>query len=314
MKPRALFAKLWDDQFALLPQGSHATISGGGISGLHLAEALTLKGVRVTLYDLKKTGGVRIPLMRACQSEKPHSALWQRAAAFTREKFHTLPQAAFGIDVRNNWFVINTRAYLRALRTRLQEQGVVFVHAEAPSSQSDLHFNASGAGGYMSPVTRVAAGYESYWGRLKSHEETALKEKAIPHYLRSATRAALVHTEIKPIGELCQDAHRVHPHARHAIFYGERLTCRDRLPLVGFDTHTAALSYDVLREKFIREPFDVYARAQEFPFLFTAMGYHAFTYAPYLASVVAKHLTGHARDNENLVCTLTPTRFLSRKQ
>ena len=84
-------------------------------------------------------------------------------------------------------------------------------------------------------------------------------------------------------------AAQMYPNKRSYLFKGTRLTSRDRLPVVG------------------RLPGNAYS-----PVYFTAMGYHAMTYAPFLAAKTAAWLSGHEDEDRNLICGLTPARLLPK--
>jgi len=315
MKLRELFLKLWRDQFGILARGSQVVIAGAGISGMHLAHALVSVGVRVTLYDPRPIGGVRIPLMRACHRKEESNTLLQYALPFSRKWYSSRTWA--GVESHGEkeslWFVVNTRLYLRFLKADLHRLGVIFVE-EKFIEGSDFLFDARGITlqKELSNFTQSIDGHELYLSRLPKEKEVAGTNMEEKNYFCFRSRAAIVYPEKKDTTIFSSKVREAFPNVRCVHFTGTRLASRDRLPLIGFKVQTLDKNYDEFREKFMRESFARFAVQNHLHFLFTAMGYHALTLAPYIANCVASHLVGTKIVDENVVSTLTPTRFLPR--
>jgi glycine/D-amino acid oxidase-like deaminating enzyme len=296
VKRSDFFLKIWRECAGMLPPGARVAIHGGGISGLHLAWAFAQRNFSVTVFEPRRNGGIRIPLMHACHTLKVRAPLWEQAASYARRWYRDAAQDGTVIEKENEfgaYFIVRTRYYLRRLRRKLKDQGVQFATETASlevQSAFTLTCIATGAATQMLPATQIISGWESYFSR---HGSPALEASIgrhgnkITNYIYLPPRAGFIHAnkETRESAEIF--GRELHPTGRHALFRGDRLTTRDRLPAVGF-----------------------LSAANISPLMFCAMGYHAMTYTPYLADAVAGQLTGKPTGDENLVCALTPARFL----
>lgn len=314
MKRREFLQKIWNDSFGVLPPGKHVAVAGGGLAGLHLAEALLQRGLRVTLYEPRCIGGVRIPLMHACQTPKLRGAFWENAAAFSRQRYEQLIASGYLVRATDSafgrYYAVNARSLARRLTERLCRAGLVIRRQpffESEAQNYDGHFLATGASflpGEKSPLlrtTQIVPGHASYATGVNVKEGIVLPPRAEFVHLRDATPAAAK-----------AEALQVFAGKRSFLFHGQRLVTRDRLPAIGFYPPAGENSYDELRLTFLKRNYAVDSLAQKSPFLFQGMGYHVLTYAPFLAAAVAAWLTGADKMDENLICNLSPTRFLYR--
>lgn len=296
MKRAEEYLRIWKASRGSLRAGANVAIVGCGVSGLHLAYFLNKRGLAVTLFDPQRRSGVRVPLVHACHTVKVRAPLWENAATFAREWYQHDHQPREIIEAHRNdfglYFNIRLRSYLSFWRKRLMQNGVVFkyesIAAEQPLAGFDLTFLAKGAATTTLTATRTIPGWESYFSRFGAPAEKANIGKngnKITNYIHMARRAGFIHRNDETAETAVNFAAEIHPTGRRALFYGERLTTRDRFPVVGLAGGT---------------------------WLFCAMGYHALTYTPYLAQTVAAHLCGDTVADENLISTLTPARFLPR--
>ena len=299
MRRAEFFQSIWRQSSGMLQPGARIAIIGAGISGLHLAHAFCEKKISVTVFDPRKNGGVRVPLVHACHTVKTRAPLWEKAAEYSRAWYRS--QTAKGNDIFEGqnefgaFFNIRLRPYLRRLRTRLAAQGVAFRYDVADKNSVLVDFEltcvATGAATTLA-ATRIVPGWESYFSRMGAPATDANIGKnggKITNYIYMEKRAGFIHRNGETRATATAFAHDLHPAARHALFYGERLTTRDRFPVLGFADS-----------------------ANPSPYLFCAMGYHAMTYAPYLSQAAVAHLLGQTVPDENLICALTPARFLPR--
>lgn len=246
---------------------------------------------RVSVFDSKPTGGVTIPLMHACHAMRKRPELWSRAAAYSRDWYRKIGGAAIG-ELQNEfgaYFTIRVRPYLRLIKRELQHKGIEFIKTATDASALKGYaaiFIATGSQTTQLAAIRILPGWESYFSRVGA---AALNDETkTSNYINVPPRAGYIHQNKETRASAAALARAMHATGRHALFYGERLTTRDRMPVVGF-----------LGE-------------QDSPFMFCGMGYHAMTYAPYLAHAVAAQLAGETPVDENLVCALTPARFHPR--
>lgn len=301
MKRAEFFQNTWRQSHGILQPGARVAVIGAGISGLHLAHALHEKKISVTVFDPQKNGGLRIPLMHACHTVKRRAPLWEKAAEYSRAWYRIGKMNGDGVSEQNNdfgaYFNIRMRRYLGKLRSRLAAKGVGFrrdiADQNSPLADFDLTCAATGAATILT-ATRIIPGWESYFSRQGApapDAEIGKNGSRITNYIYLGKRAGFIHRNGETRASAAAFARNLHPTGRHVLFYGERLTTRDRFPVLGFA-----------------------GPAQRSPFLFCAMGYHAMTYAPYLSYVTAAHFIGDAPIDENLICTLTPARFLPRSE
>lgn len=308
MKRSDYFDHQWQALRGILKPSDSVSVAGAGASGLHLAVALAARGIKVTLFEPALTGGLRIPLMHACHSTKPKQPLWEAAAAWARIWYRDQKFSTDAVDTRENmfgkYFVIKTRRYLRDLQQHAMRLGVKirrqsFTLAAADTPDCRMKFLASGEAAapllesIAQTATQLLPGLESYFANVVEEplfsEPVNAPEFVATNLMRTGSRAAYIHRN----RELDEVAHRLgrelYPEKRAALFRGTRLTTRDRLPVVGLlpDSDTPN-------------------------FLFCAMGYHAMTYTPFLAEKIAAWLCNEYIDNGNLICGLTPARFLPR--
>lgn len=326
MNRARFYAKLWRDCRGILPAASKVAIAGGGISGLHLAWALSEYDVEVTIFEPAAVGGVRIPMMHACQTPKARTGLWQTAADFSRVWYDRLLKEGFplcaGESSLGRFYTFQSRAYLRALISHLKERGVKFIRREFAhdlAADYDLHFRATGAAfqamgfRFFSGATQQISGGESYAAR------SAVSGDLPPEKLMQlGKRLALVHDREATLPLQKTEALTVFSGGRVACFRDHRLVTRDRLPAIGFVPEPIFADYNEFRWHMISRNYAAESARAESAFAFLGMGYHAMTYAPYLAHRVATWLTAapatHNADaaDQNLVCALTPARFLPR--
>lgn len=299
MKRAELFLKIWRECHGILSPGARVAVVGGGISGLHLAHALRQQKFFVTVFEPQSVGGVKIPLMHACHTLKVRAPLWEKAAAYARAWYRKGVQSGDVIEKSNafgSYFIIQARSYLRHLKKDLKTQGVEFENRAIDATAGllpgfALMCIATGAATTLA-ATRIIPGWESYFSRHGAPATAAdlgRNGDKITNYIHLRARAGFIHRNGESRDSATAFAREIHPTGRHALFYGERLTTRDRFPVVGFA-----------------------GAVQASPFLFCAMGYHAMTYTPYLAQSVAMQLAGRGVGDENLISTLTPARFLPR--
>lgn len=306
MKRRVYFEILWQQDYGRLKARGNVAIAGAGISGLHLAAALVARGFEVTVFDPQQFGGLRVPLMHACSTPKPRAGLWQAAAVWSRTWYTDLPFTTSAVKSQTNafgeGFTIHTRPYLRALRRFLQQKKVKFVSEEFDDTATGFieAFTATGIAGQtrLNSIAESAVkpliGLESYFGNINADANFSPEDEArvavTTNYMRHARRAGFIHRNNEPAADAATLAQKMYPTKKSYLFSGTRLTSRDRLPVVG------------------RLPNETGE-----PFYFTAMGYHAMTYAPFLATRVAQWLVGEEEgEDRNLICGLTPARFLPR--
>jgi len=299
---------LWQRALGSLSGGSSVAIAGAGISGLHLAAALAKYGHRVTVFDAHRFGGLRIPMMHACSTTRHRSEFWQRAAVWSRSWYQNLPFATNSVekhaDGLGDYFTVLARSYLRALRLHLAREGVRFVTARLATGDAESKtfaeiFVATGIGNepalnqIIEAAARPLPGLESYFGNISNEAAFSVEDQkrleASTNYFRHGRRAAFIHRNDETEAEATARAGNMYPRKRSYLFRGTRLTTRDRLPVVG---RLPGLEYS--------------------PFYFTAMGYHAMTYTPFLAEKTAAWLSGHQDEDRNLICGLTPARFLPK--
>ncbi len=310
MKRRDLFERLWREARGILKTADPVAVAGGGASGLHLALALAQKGFIVTVYEPAKIGGLRVPLMHACHTTKPRQPLWEAAAEWTRNWYAQQTFSKGSLEFRENtfgkYFVIHSRRYLRDLRNHLLQRGVTIRSEKfdtAVSADSGYRgiFVATGEAvasrleGICAGATQLLPGFESYFANqgldpVFSEADTE-RNLVTTNFMAFGSRAGYIHRNRETEQVACSIARSFYPKGRAALFRGTRLTSRDRLPVAGFLPGT-----------------------RNSVFLFCAMGYHAMTYAPYLAEKTAAWLIGENVDDGNLICGLTPARFLPRDQ
>ena len=320
MNRRQFYHKIWRDCFGMLRDKSRVAIAGGGISGTHLALALSRHGCAVTLFEPAALGGVRIPVMQACQTPKARPGFWQAATEYSRAWYAQLIKRGFPVveseSPYGNFFTMAARRHLRGLYAILSKQQVerrrqMFTPADA--AEFDLHFIASGAATILSgfrhlaPATQLIRGYETYASRISAHQPAAAEA-----LLQLPRRLALVHRREATAQEAYAEARNVITAGRYALFGDHRIVTRDRLPVVGFAPAPVYADYNEFRWHIKGHNLFEDAMVHRSPFLFQGMGYHAMTYAPYLAEQVARWLTGKAETDENMICALTPARFLPR--
>jgi glycine/D-amino acid oxidase-like deaminating enzyme len=325
MKRADFFRKIWLDCKGALPMGSAVAVAGAGPSGLMLALALAEYGMLVTLYDPKRTGGLRIPLMHACFSRETRSRLWETAAAHSRTWYQTNFNEADGVYADKStqlFFTVRLRQFLRTLLERFESHGGKVVHGQCDPkevcTQYRMVFFAAGASGarqffvVFGGCLRHLTGSESYIRRPGESEfDTNVNPPdSIAEWIKSRSRAAFIHLNATQPDAARKIAHELYTRGRHALFADTRLTSRDRQPVVGFTTEDRWNNYDACFTGCKYESFSQRSLKAGSTFLFTAMGYHALTYAPYLADQVAKWLTGTETEDQNLVCALSPARFL----
>ncbi len=299
MKRSELLMDIWRQSEGVLQPAARVAVIGGGISGLHLAQALAGQNFSVTVFEPRRTGGVRIPLMHACHTLKTRAPLWEKSATYARLWYRDMGGDA--VTERNNafgsYFIIEARRYLKQLKRRLKAQGVQFSNDTLHNTGAvlpdfALTCVATGAATALA-ATQIIPGWESYFSRHGApapDAEIGKNGDKVTNYMHLPSRAGFIHRNGETRDSAAAFARGLHPTGRHALLGGQRLTTRDRFPVVGFAEKVNAS-----------------------PFLFCAMGYHAMTYAPYLAHAVAAHLTGDGTD-ENLISTLSPARFLPRNK
>lgn len=320
MNRRRFAEKLWSDTYGYLPAGARVAIAGGGISGIHLAHALACRNITVTLFEAANSGGVRIPLMKACHTTRPRVLLWQDAVTFSRSWYHERLQEGFPVAVRasenGDYFIIRMRAYLRAMLKQLRAGGVSFERRmlqRGEAEKFDGWFIASGAAlwpaefRHLERATQKLRGFETYMAGFLPAVAPLPEE-----FLQSGTRGALVHRRETTAEQARAEAKDLFSARRYALFGDHRLVTRDRLPVVGFAPAPVYADYSEFRHFTKDLNFAAECREKKAPFLFQGMGYHALTYAPFLAELVARWLTGASKSGQNVLCALTPARFLPR--
>lgn len=297
MKRAGEYLKNWNASRGSLHAGAKVAIVGAGVSGIHLAHFLNERGFAVTVFDPQNRGGVSIPLVHACHTVKGRAPLWEKAATFARDWYLRKDQPRNAITTCCNdfgiYFNIRLRSYVTFWKRRLIDSGVCFksetVENELPLPGFEKTFFAKGNGTTSLAATRIIPGWESYFSRITAPAEQANIGKnggKITNYMYVHPRAGFIHRNDEAATAAKNFAAEIHPTGRRALFYGERLTTRDRFPVVG--------GYGEI-------------------WFFCAMGYHALTYTPYLAQAVAAHLAGDPCADENLISTLTPARFIPRQ-
>lgn len=304
----------------MLRDRPRVAIAGGGISGTHLALALSREGCGVTLFEPAATGGVRIPVMHACQTPKIRVGLWQAATEYSRGWYAELIARGFSVvendSPQGKYFTMAARRHLRGLYTMLAEQKVELrrqMFDRTAAADFDFHFMASGAATalsgfrHLAPATQLIRGYETYASRTSAHEPAAAEA-----LLLLPRRLAFVHRREATAQIAYAEARIAITAGRYALFGDYRIVTRDRLPVVGFAPAPVYADYNEFRWHIKDHNLVADARTHLSPFLFQGMGYHAMTYAPYLAEQVARWLTGRAEADENMICALTPARFLPR--
>jgi glycine/D-amino acid oxidase-like deaminating enzyme len=324
MRRRDIFRMVWREALGVLPAGSRVVVAGAGPSGLHLATALAQCGLKVTVYDPARTGGVRIPLLHACNSPKAGSPLWQAASRFARVWYAdaTLrPAVESHAGTFGEYFSIHTRTYLRLLKRLARAVGVQFVHAPFPVEISTPVFIATGAASQaFAPASWSAAfaplpGWESYFAlRPKSRPvaEELIRSDVRTNYFTHRQRAGFIHLNRTTRSAAQLFGAALHPEERHALFRATRLTTRDRLPVAGFSLPGEITDFSRLRIAVVQGRLGELLRQRQRIFFFTGMGFHAMTYSPFLAHRVAQWLTGQGAYDEILLGALTPARFLPR--
>ncbi|MCX7632595.1 MAG: hypothetical protein N2Z22_04590 [Turneriella sp.] len=314
MQRSAIFHELWQQSFAHFAKRPQIHIAGAGVSGLHLAFFLAQRGLPVVVHEPARCGGLRIPLVFACHSLRRRHVLWETAADFSR---HWYAQCADGRIVRihqhegKSYFTIHLRHYLRWLRAQVAKFGVRFSMGKASLDYTPLFVAAGSASLDFAHNFRAALfqlpGWESYFRLARAEQiipNTVLDRGA--KYLQHGLRAAIIHPKNSSQDAAYQLAKSLHPTARHALFHGERLTTRDRNPVVGFALNDRITDFRALA-RHLKQKQPVLC---ETVFFFTAMGYHAMTYTPFLADRTARWLIGENIAEENLLGMLTPARFL----
>lgn len=321
MNRRQFYHKIWRDCLGMLRHDkARVAVVGGGIAGTHLALALSRHGCAVTLFEPATVGGVRIPVMHACQTPKTRVGLWQAATEYSRTWYAALIARGFPVvesdSPQGKFFTMAARRHLRGLYAILAEQRVerrrqMFTPADA--AEFDFHFIASGAATtlsgfrHLAPATQLIRGYETYASRISAHEPAAAEA-----LLQLPQRLALVHRREATAESARAEVKSFFTAGRYALFGDHRLVTRDRLPVVGFVPAPVYADYNEFRWHIKDHNLVEDARTHLSPFLFQGMGYHAMTYAPYLAEQVALWLMGSAGVDKNLICALTPARFLPR--
>ncbi|GAB4423028.1 MAG: hypothetical protein OHK0011_02610 [Turneriella sp.] len=324
MRRRDVFRALWRGAFGVLPPEGRVIVAGAGPSGLHLAWALASHGLRVTVHEPARCGGVRIPLLHACNLTRKGSALWQAAAHFSRTWYadDTLqPAVERHAGPFGEYFSIRTRTYLQLMRRRALAGGVQFVQSLLPAETDSTVFVATGvaaqsaAPAAWSAALSPLAGWESYFAVRPGGapvSEALAKRDARTNYFVHRSRACFIHLNGTERAAAQAFAVALHPGQRHALFYDTRLTTRDRLPVVGFLQSSEVTTFNQLRVAVAQGRLKNPLQQAPGVFFFTGMGYHAMTYSPFLADRVAKWLTGTAAQDEILLGALTPARFLPR--
>ncbi|MFZ5629420.1 MAG: NAD(P)-binding protein [Spirochaetota bacterium] len=324
MRRRDICNALWREAFGVLPPATRVIVAGAGPSGLHLASALAAQGLSVTVYEPARCGGVRIPLLHACNLRKAGSALWQTAALFARTWYADdalQPALERHSGPFGEYFSIHTRTYLQLLRRHALAVGVQFVRSPLPAKTDSTVFIATGAAAQSAPPAAWSAalaplpGWESYFAIGAAGKPVAqelAKSDLRTNYFTHRSRAGFIHLNGTGRAAAKDFAAGLHPGHRHALLHGTRLTTRDRLPLVGFSLPATVTDFAVLRGAVLQGRLGELLHEQPARFFFTGMGYHAMTYSPFLADRVAKWLTGQAAQDEILLGALTPARFLPR--
>lgn len=325
MKRRDVYRKIWQDCCGLLKPGNRVAIAGGGISGLHLAWFLRQQDLQVTVFEPQRTGSLRIPLMHACSALKKRPLLWETAAAFSRiwykQQAHETPSLLIRESAAGDFFVIRTRAYLRFLRDAVISQGVTVERRKLPDTTGfDLVMIAAGCEAQtffpenLATMALKIHGWESYFSTRGARPyftpTQAEYNEVATNFMEFPPRSGLIQRNDEKRQDIAALARDIFPNRRSALFEGVRLASPDRNPIVGFFPPSEINTYDKLRESCTRENYAVLASRNHSPFFFTAMGYHAMTYAPFLAHAVAGWLIG--KQDQNMICTLTPARFLPR--
>ncbi len=324
MRRSDVFKALWRTAFGVLPSATPVSIAGAGPSGLHLALALARRSLKVTVYEPARCGGVRIPLLHACNLPKAGSPLWRAASQYSRAWYadNSLHSAvARHTGVFGEYFSIHTRTYLQMLRRRALDVGVQFVREPLPERAEAVVFIATGAATRaVVPASWSAAlaplpGWESYFALrpdARPVAEELVRRDLRTNYFTHRNRAGFIHLNRTERAAAQVFGKALHPDLRHALFHGTRLTTRDRLPIVGFSLPAGITTYPELRALAMQGRLRELMRKQGGVFFFTGMGYHAMTYSPFLAERAASHLTGGAAEDEILLGALTPARFLPR--
>lgn len=323
MRRHDVYRALWRAAFGVLPPQSRVIVAGAGASGLHLAAALALHGVKVTVCEPARCGGVRIPLLHACNLPKRGSALWQAASTFARDWYareNLRPAVERHKGAFGEYFSIHTRTYLQILRRHALAVGVQFVSSHMPAATDLPVFIATGVAAQAtapagwSAALKPLSGCESYFALRAAGPPVAeelARRNLRTNYFVHRNRAAFIHLNGTERSAARAFALALHPGVRQALFYGARLTTRDRLPVVGFSPPGVVRDYPYLRSAVLEGRREL-LREEPGTFFFTGMGFHAMTYSPFLADRVAKWLTGAAAQDEILLGGLTPTRFLPR--
>jgi len=326
MKRREFMQKLWSEARGIVPPDSRVTIAGGGIAGLTLALILQRRGIAVTLYEPRRCGGVRIPLFHACRAGATETPLWQTAAAASREWYGSLTAQNAGVERHsekcNSYYTLYNRRYLRYLRREFKSLGGVIV-AEKFSPQRQtfprplLWISTAGVDSLehwretLGHACQTIHGSQSYFGKSFSFGDGVSAED-IDNLIGHENRTAFIHRNSDTRDVAFAKAQALQFTGRHALFAGERLTTRDRQPIVGFAPPQEIETYDRLYYLYSTNNFTQIALAAARPFFFTGFGYHASTYVPYLAETVAAQFTATSAGGENMVSPLSPVRFLPR--
>lgn len=322
MNRREFYQKLWLDCKGILKSGERVAVAGGGVSGLQLSLALRRRGVDVSLFECARVGGVRIALMKACHTSRPNVFLWSAAQEFSAAWYKTKIREGFAVSELSakgaSYFVVKTRAYIRALERDFHECGGVLYRKtfqKADARNFSLWFAATGAALWSNEFRFAQTATQRLFGRQTYMANAALREPTQGiEFLQFNTRAAFIHRRDDSFEETISQAKRLAKASRYAALCDHRLVTRDRLPIVGFTPRTEYANYNEFRHFILHKNFAAEAMENNVPFLFQGMGYHALTYAPFLAEKTAAWLCGEdARDAaQNVLCTLTPVRFLPR--
>ena len=290
-------------------------IYGAGISGLSLAWHLRERGFAVTVIDRRSKGGQKIPLVNAGLNHTTRplkDTIFLDAVNFVRSWYAQFEEWGERVLLKNDEaYTIHSRRFLLRLKHALSLKGVVFKRVTQNSAQY-IHAD-------IRLVTRITVIATNELSDVKLKSEWASSKLGEAMYADIGRR-------IEPqMDEILSRIYLVPKFQANSkgdkfsariggwnYFSGHRLITRDRHPLMGFAVKNFAEGYDALFSRFQKNQHKVFEETFDLNhFQFTAMGYHAFSLAPYLAYHAAAIFAGERNEKSMFLCgRLSPIRFL----